>query len=292
MNKYIFSGHETFHCRHFWLKKGYDFLKADNSFNEDDAVVKLGVGKNMVTSIRFWLKAFDLVDEEEKPNFFADYLLNDNGKDPFLEDPASLWLLHYRLINKGYSSIYPLMFNDFLKIRNEFTKEHFLNFIKRTFAEKALQQNAVNENTVLKDFNVFLKNYLMPENLKKINEENYMGLFIDLNLVQKLKDTHSGKNTWYKIENRDNKKIPAEVILFAMLDQLNGSTTVQINKLLNEKNHIGLIFVLSSNSLVHYIKTITKNYPDVIFTEDAGMRVVQFKRIINKWDILNRYYEN
>ncbi|RYG02779.1 MAG: DUF4007 family protein, partial [Chitinophagaceae bacterium] len=23
--KYTFSGHETFHCRHLWLKKGYEF---------------------------------------------------------------------------------------------------------------------------------------------------------------------------------------------------------------------------------------------------------------------------
>ena len=51
-----FSGHETFVCRHFWLKKGYDFIKSGHSFSQDDAVVRLGVGKNMVTAISFWLK--------------------------------------------------------------------------------------------------------------------------------------------------------------------------------------------------------------------------------------------
>lgn len=25
MSELTFSGHETFHCRQFWLKKGYDF---------------------------------------------------------------------------------------------------------------------------------------------------------------------------------------------------------------------------------------------------------------------------
>ena len=115
MSKLIFSGHETFHCRHFWLKKGYDFLIDGNKFNQDDAVVKLGVGKNMVASIRFWLKAFDLINEDETPSYFAQYLFGENGKDPYLEDPASLWLLHYMLIRKEYSSIYALVFDDFLK---------------------------------------------------------------------------------------------------------------------------------------------------------------------------------
>jgi len=54
-NKFTFSGHDTFHCRHLWLKKGYDFIKTGNKFANEDAVVLLGVGKNMVTSIYFWM---------------------------------------------------------------------------------------------------------------------------------------------------------------------------------------------------------------------------------------------
>ena len=60
MAKMTFSGHEKFHCRQFWLKKGYNFLLRGDQFTDDDVMVKLGVGKNMVGSIRYWLKAFDL----------------------------------------------------------------------------------------------------------------------------------------------------------------------------------------------------------------------------------------
>jgi len=62
MIKFSFSGHEKFHCRQFWLKKGYDFLTAGKNFSDDDAVVALGVGRNMANSIRYWMKVFDLVD--------------------------------------------------------------------------------------------------------------------------------------------------------------------------------------------------------------------------------------
>lgn len=47
--KYTFSGHDTFHCRSLWLKEGYDYLLLDKKFSDDDAVVVLGVGKNVVS---------------------------------------------------------------------------------------------------------------------------------------------------------------------------------------------------------------------------------------------------
>ncbi|RYE14072.1 MAG: DUF4007 family protein [Rickettsiales bacterium] len=47
-----FSGHETFTFRYPWLKKGVDGLKGNPGiFQSDDAIVELGVGKNMVSSI-------------------------------------------------------------------------------------------------------------------------------------------------------------------------------------------------------------------------------------------------
>jgi hypothetical protein len=57
--KLTFSGHESFQCRYLWLKKGYDFVKKGGSFNKEDAVVELGVGKNIVGAIRYWMGAFD-----------------------------------------------------------------------------------------------------------------------------------------------------------------------------------------------------------------------------------------
>lgn len=36
--KYTFSGHESFQCRHLWLKKGYDFIKQGRKFTDEDAV--------------------------------------------------------------------------------------------------------------------------------------------------------------------------------------------------------------------------------------------------------------
>ena len=49
----VFARHETFHPRFGWLKKGFDAAqKNPGIFLQEDAPVRLGVGKNMVNSIR------------------------------------------------------------------------------------------------------------------------------------------------------------------------------------------------------------------------------------------------
>lgn len=91
-----------------WLKKGYDYLVDRNKFTDPDAVVKLGVGKNMVQSIKFWLRAFGLLNDDEATEI-ARYLFDDrDGRDPYAEDNATLWILHYLLVVTAASSIYRL----------------------------------------------------------------------------------------------------------------------------------------------------------------------------------------
>jgi epsilon-lactone hydrolase len=52
-----FSGHETFACRYAWLPKALQAVESNPRIfsDEDQAMVELGVGKNMVRSIRFWV---------------------------------------------------------------------------------------------------------------------------------------------------------------------------------------------------------------------------------------------
>ena len=57
-----FSGHQTFPFRYTWLKKGVDAVTEDSTiFSSEDAFVTLGVGKNMVSSIRHWCTVARLI---------------------------------------------------------------------------------------------------------------------------------------------------------------------------------------------------------------------------------------
>ena len=101
--KHRFSGHETFPCRYAWLPKAYAALDEDASALADDegAMVTLGLGKNMVRALRFWVQAMGVAQAGKN----GDYVLTDFGRaifaphglDPFLEDIRTLWLLHWHL---------------------------------------------------------------------------------------------------------------------------------------------------------------------------------------------------
>src|SRR5690348_10308888 len=96
-----FSGHETFPLRLLWLKKAYDAVvlhgATRRTFQEQDAIVKFGVGRNMALAMRHWALATGVLTEsggELAPTSLGTAIFADDGHDPFLEDPATLWMLH------------------------------------------------------------------------------------------------------------------------------------------------------------------------------------------------------
>lgn len=113
----LFSGHETFALRQLWLKKAVDAVgdrvgtsrlpsasagrgRAKNIFSEDSAIVTLGVGKNMVASIRHWATACDVladVDGLPTATTFGSRVFAANGLDPYSEHASTLWLVHWKL---------------------------------------------------------------------------------------------------------------------------------------------------------------------------------------------------
>lgn len=296
-----FSGHESFQCRNLWLKKGFDFVtnpdESRTDFNHDLAVLDLGVGKNMVSSIRFWLKAFDMVDDEkEQPTQLAEYLFSDSGRDPYLEDLGTLWLLHYKLIKKSEASIYHLVFNRFRKQRIEFTKEHLFNFLVNEC--ERLDENH-SPNSIEKDVGVFLKSYVTPEQEKKRDkiEDRYSSLLIDLNLVKKFKNYGTQESEWHKIESSNREMLPIEIFFYVILDNFettnttaNNRKSISFHKLLNDDNSPGNIFALTPDALVTKINQLVQKYYGVVYTDDAGVRELQLTTEFDKDEILDQYY--
>lgn len=286
-NRLIFSGHETFHCRHFWPKKGHDFVKNQNKFSESDAVVELGVGKNMVYAIRYWMRAFGLLNEEDELTDFGHYLFGENGKDPYLENIGTLWLLHYSIVKHGRASLYSLVFNEFRKERIEFNKTHLETFVKRKCDEENF---SVSENSIRKDIGVFLKNYLRPKNKSANIEDDFSAILIDLDLIQEMNVAESGGNIWYRIESSEREEIPKEILLYAILDTHENESSISFQKLLNDYNSVGSVFSINANGLIHKIEEIAREFPEAVFSDDAGIKELQFKTKLDKWKILDRYY--
>lgn len=279
--KLTFSGHETFHCKNMWLKKGYDFVENEGKF-VDEACIDLGVGRNMVSSIRFWLKAFNIINfQNEHPTGLANFLFDEeDGVDKYLENETSLWLLHYLLIINNYSSIYSIIFNDFRKLKPEFNKENFI-----TYADGL--DSSLNKNTLGKDFGVFLRTYY-SKNEKDI-EDSFSGILSDLELIHEIKKDSTTK---YTVRNNKQDDIPIELILFIILENKDYGQSISFKNLYSDFNSVGCIFILSKEQLENKLIEISKKYKDVVYSNDAGVKELQFKNNKpNSFDILRTCYE-
>ena len=286
IKKYTFSGHDSFQCRQLWLKKGYDYVQEGKNFNNEDAVVQLGVGKNMVSSIRFWLKAFNVIDNKDIPTEFGKRIFDDeNGYDPYLEDEASLWLLHYQLVKNGFASIYSIIFNKFRKEKLFFNKETFVNYVKR-IGETNPDLN-FNENTVAKDFIVFANLYKSDPESKYV-EDSFSGILSEIEL---LKTTGKGKDEQFFIENSERDNLPEAIVLYAILDNPNYGNSISLNSLEFDLNSPSSIFALNRLGLMNKISDIVDDFKDITFTDQAGIKELQFKNKADAYTILDKYYD-
>lgn len=294
--KLTFSGHESFQCRQLWLKKGYDFIKQGRKFTEEDAVVELGVGKNMVAGISFWMKAFGMLDKDGELTEFADYILDsDEGKDPYFEDEATLWLLHYQLVTQNIASTYNLIFNEYRREKIEFTKDNFIAFVLRKAEELNISQ--INKNTVATDFEVLTKMYIRTDAQSKDKEDTFSGLLTELNIIQEEKRRVNDKlEVFFSIVANDKTEIPDEVLLYGILDNDNFDKSISLYTIEQEKDQIGSVFAIGRTGLVNKIESIATNTKykkyGIVFNDHAGIKELQFKVKPNKFEVLNNYYGN
>lgn len=283
-SKYTFSGHESFPCKSLWLKKGYDFVAAGKNFNNPDAIIDLGVGKNMVTSIRFWLKVFGIYNSNDGLTELGHYLFNlENGKDKYIEDIATLWLLHFHIVFSEEASLYKIFFCSFQKERSQFERNQVISHVKYKMISEG-KHNFFTESTIKKDLGVLLLNYALPRNAK--SNEDYSALLIDLDLIRQ----NSERSTYYfNIEGK--RKVPEEIFLYALLKYREkiGDNTVAYEDI---QDNIGLIFCMQDGETIDMLKNLAKKFSDsMAYSDVAGIRQIQFINELDYTQVLDRYYE-
>ncbi|MDI1240041.1 MAG: DUF4007 family protein [Polaromonas sp.] len=104
-----FSGHETFPLRQMWLKKVVEqslgHVVSKSTFADENAIAEFGVGKNMVASIRHWALACNVITEGPPDGYTvtadAVAIFDDDGFDPYSENPNTAWYAHWWLAGKG-----------------------------------------------------------------------------------------------------------------------------------------------------------------------------------------------
>jgi hypothetical protein len=292
--KIAFGRHESFALRYGWLTKGFQaFEQNKDIFSSPDAIVTLGVGKNMVNSIRNWLRAARLVDitsGRKKTTQLGREIFSKDGWDPYLEDEATIWLIHWLLAtNPQHATAWYWFFNRFHK--PEFTSKEVASALIGFAAEQITAKTSM--TTIKKDVAVLLRMYVQKNNNQKITIEE--ALDSPISLLNLISYSPSTKTYQSKLTRRDG--LPLGIFGFAITELLNktGQTEIPIEDLMYSKNGRvapGLIFRLSETALLTKLEQLFHYIPDIYeIRETAGIHQMYMLKNIAAQDYLAKHYE-
>jgi hypothetical protein len=190
---YRISGHESFPCRYTWLPKAVHGLSRDPALftPEEKAMVDLGLGKNMVRSVRFWAQAAGVVTPSPDgsgytPTDWGRSVLGGDGLDPFLEDIRTLWLIHWNLATHVHK---PLLAWDYLLNRWQEPDLVRSRILKALQAEVARHEDRLSPVTLEQHLDTFLHTYVPTRGRKgQVQEDNLDCPLVELELMTKIGD--------------------------------------------------------------------------------------------------------
>ncbi len=287
--RFGFAGHETFPFRYGWLKKAIDAVASDAwLLSTDQALVELGVGKNMVQSIRHWGLATQVLLEGEGRSLEVSPMgsLLFKEWDPYLEDPASLWLIHWLLVNNpAKAGVWHLAFTRLTQ--PDFTKGQLLNFLL-DFKER--QSLRVQESSLRRDVDCFLRTYLSRAEGKGLLEDSFDCPLAELGLLSPLKDGEG-----YRFAIGSKPTLPTEIVGYALLEYMQrvrlGRNSISFAECLYGLGSPGQVFKLDENSLVEYLEELEALSEGALELDDtAGLKQVYRRFELSGLELLQRYY--
>lgn len=276
--KVAFGRHETFALRYSWLTKGLHGLSTDKShsvFTDDNAVIHFGVGRNMVSSIRYWLTACQLITPKTPHNItpIGHFIFDKNkGEDIYLEDEATIWLMHWLLAtNSTTATAWFWFFNKFHK--PEFTSEELQTALTDFIKENVIEKKRPSASSVKKDIALLTRMYLQSTTNKRISlEETLDSPFSLLGLVTQ---SNNGQVFQFKPEARIN--LPIGIFAFAVAQYIEQRqlTTIPIEELMYSKSDfatLGSVFKLTESDLITKLELMIDYIPNLFdIRESAGI---------------------
>ena len=282
MVKLRLKRHGSFSIREGWFEKAIDSIKDNDKsvFGKENGVATLGIGANMVTSLRYWLIASEVI--MEKNSMFTEF-----GKllveyDPYLDSDFSWWMIHQHLASnfKG-APIFNIVFNRF-NIKN-FTKETMNQFVLNYMQENGIDMS--NSSQVDADTTVLLKTYIK----ERVNnpEDNLNSPLGKLGLLKK------NSEGLFNFTQPSYEVLPYQVVYYGLLsclDEDEMKNGINIDYLINKENSPSRIFKLDKNLLYLYLNDMRQS-EIVTINKTAGLNMLYLQQIKSEKEIFEDFFK-
>ena len=257
---------ESFYIREGWFEKALNAIAEDNTrnvFYKNNGIKILGIGSNMVKSLKYWLKAANIIDTDNKLTEFGLLLFK---YDRYLEDDFSWFLIHYFMtINKDECPVTNAVFNSSIKTFDKTSLNEML------FSYFNQIDNGVNKKYIESDVNVFIKSYI-NEDVIYNPEDNYICPLSALKLLKK-------ERGQYKKSRPQYTKLSHLIVLYGLLN-LYGDKAFDIEEAFEELNSPSKVFNLDKYMFVQYLEEM-RRAGLVTINKTAGLNTVYPEKIIS-----------
>ena len=285
-----FAGHETFPLRLLWLKKAYDAVgqgAPSGIFQEQDAITRFGIGRNMAASMHYWALASGLFQERDRwisPSAIGALILADNGFDPYVERSATVWLAHWHIAStpEKTTTIY-YAFNALAAIEFDST-----TLIDELLALVSTRGWRATRGTLKRDVEVFLRSYARRGDV--LSEDAAEPLLAEIGLVREAR-----LGGWYEFVRGPKPTLPDGIFAYALADfwkRQGGSTALSAEQICYAPGSPGRVFKLDEDSVttrLMRLDDLTDNAWQ--WTDTAGLRQIQCRNEVAPLVFIEKAYE-
>ena len=272
--------HESFSIREGWLAKGISAIRNDNKvFSSQDATESIGIGSNMVKSLKYWMSATCLIKENNKNIALSEFGELIHEFDPYLEDIFSWWLIHLKMnLNVEDSYIYNLFFNKCTM--KSFSKRDIYEQISSNLINDKLD---FNENILQDEVNMIIKTYSIDDKIDN-PENNFICPLSELNLIRKVDVSTYERN---KPEYRNLNYL---IVYYLILQLCDDKDYISIDDLIKIDNSPAKLFNLDKNLINEYLDEM-KRHNFIVVNRTAGLNMIYFQRKLSLEEIMREYFE-
>lgn len=274
------KGHESFSIREGWITKGLIEVKNNGKlFSKKDVTDILGIGTNMVKSLKYWLITANLIEEEKK----CFYRLTELGEliykfDPYIEDIFTIYMIHIQICTNTNKALIWSIFYNYCNMK-EFSKRDLIEQIEYYLN---INNYEYNEKMLIDEINILLKTYTNEE--KEDNpENNFICPLTELNLIKKVK-----KDLYYR-NSADMDKLNMYIVYYLICKQAGKEISINIDEILKGKNSAGKLLNISKSELNLYLDML-KREKCITINKTAGLNMVYIHKKYELNKIFDLYF--
>ena len=276
-----FSGHETFPLRYGWLKKAFDCVAETKNDPGNRAacwgaaaIARFGVGKNMVASMRHWAKAARIIKEiganSVQTTELGRLLFGLRGLDPYMEHPATLWLIHWQLAARAEKTTWFWAFGHYPAIT--FDRDNLVKKLDRLAKDRAWLRVA--NSTIRNDVVCFTRTYVARQPSGKTGHDDALeSPLTELGLIKAI-----GKNDGFRFVRGPKTTLGDGVFTYALIDfwlHYSNAATLSFEAIAHAPGGPGRVFLFDENDVADRLVSLDDvTHGALRWSETAGLKQV------------------